>query len=218
MAVRRLHSARRHGRRHGGGARARRAASRRDREGREVRGRREARVGRHRFRRRRAAISDAADRIVSSTEFEKAAYALKVGEVSQPVLTPFGYHLIRVDEHKGDTLALRHILVRIQASDSATTRIDQRSRRTVEDGGFERARREARHARPRSLGLTISHVQAFEGEPAVMNGVRRAERERVGVRRRARRRDERPVRRRQRLLHGAPRLHSRRRRRRSSRT
>src|ERR1051325_2244559 len=57
--------------------------------------------------------------------YEKAAYALKVGELSQPVLTDFGYHLIRVDEHKGDTLALRHILLRIQPSDSAATRVDR---------------------------------------------------------------------------------------------
>ncbi|MGH7709683.1 MAG: SurA N-terminal domain-containing protein, partial [Gemmatimonadaceae bacterium] len=44
--------------------------------------------------------------------FEKAAYTLKTGEVSQPVLSPFGYHLIRVDERKaGDTLSVRHILL-----------------------------------------------------------------------------------------------------------
>ena len=33
-------------------------------------------------------------------EFEDAAYALKQGETSQPVLSPFGYHIIRMTERK----------------------------------------------------------------------------------------------------------------------
>src|SRR5918911_555491 len=58
-------------------------------------------------------------------DFERAAYALQPGELSQPVLTPYGYHIIRVDERKGDTLAAHHILLRIQPSDSSPVRIDR---------------------------------------------------------------------------------------------
>lgn len=39
---------------------------------------------------------------------------LRPGQVSPPVLTQFGYHLIRVDAARGDSLKVRHILVPIE--------------------------------------------------------------------------------------------------------
>jgi peptidyl-prolyl cis-trans isomerase C len=36
-------------------------------------------------------------------EFETAAFALKVGDISEPVKTQFGYHLIQIQEHNNKT-------------------------------------------------------------------------------------------------------------------
>jgi peptidyl-prolyl cis-trans isomerase D len=102
-------------------------------------------------------------------DFEKAAYALGKGELSQPVLTPFGYHLIKVDDKKGDTLSLRHILVRIQASDSSTTRIDKEADVLSRSAGSSDQGKKLDTA-AQKLGLKISRAQAFEGQPATMDG------------------------------------------------
>ncbi|HUR00420.1 MAG TPA: peptidyl-prolyl cis-trans isomerase [Gemmatimonadaceae bacterium] len=59
--------------------------------------------------------------------FEDAAALLKVGEISQPVLTSFGYHLIKLDEKKGDTLTLHHILLPIQQTEAEATASDRRA-------------------------------------------------------------------------------------------
>ena len=47
-------------------------------------------------------------------QFLAGMRALRVGQLSGPVLTRFGYHLIRVDQARGDSLQVRHILIPIE--------------------------------------------------------------------------------------------------------
>jgi peptidyl-prolyl cis-trans isomerase D len=103
--------------------------------------------------------------------FENAAYQLKPKELSGPVLTPFGFHLIRVDEKKGDTLALRHILVRIQQSDSAATATDRRADDLARvAAGAQVEERTKFDTAAKQLGLTIYRVDATENQPATLSG------------------------------------------------
>ena len=102
-------------------------------------------------------------------QFEDAAYALAPGEISQPVVTPFGYHLIKVDEKKGDTIAVRHILLPVSQSDSAATATDRRA--------DELARIAASSDKPgvldeasRKLGIPIKHAAVLDTDALTIDG------------------------------------------------
>jgi peptidyl-prolyl cis-trans isomerase D len=101
--------------------------------------------------------------------FETAAYALKVGEISQPVLTQFGFHLIRLDKRKGDTLSLHHILIPIQPSDSESARMDRKADQLAKLAASSEDGTKLDTA-ARDLGLPKLHVDAIENQPAILNG------------------------------------------------
>jgi peptidyl-prolyl cis-trans isomerase D len=101
-------------------------------------------------------------------EFDSVAYSMPVGEVSQPVETQFGVHLLKVDERQGDTAAVRHILIPFRQSDSSATAVDRRAdelaviEQSTEPASFDSA--------TRAMGLEVDQVVAIEGEPLVWDG------------------------------------------------
>ena len=59
--------------------------------------------------------------------FEKAAFSLPVGAVSEPVLSAFGYHLIKVEKRNGDKVSARHILIPVEITGAHRDQLDARA-------------------------------------------------------------------------------------------
>ena len=102
--------------------------------------------------------------------FEDAVNSLSAGQMSQPVLTTFGWHLIKLDSRKGDTVDVRHIQVMINQTDSSASRTDKRadSLAAIAAGLIDQPTRFDSAAKV--LGLTPASVIAIEKDPLQFAG------------------------------------------------
>lgn len=76
--------------------------------------------------------------------FDEAVFSLPVGQLSEPVQTPFGFHIIQVDEREGDVARARHILIPIEPTEAALDQLYARAdslEDLAEQVGVERAAR-----------------------------------------------------------------------------
>jgi len=97
--------------------------------------------------------------------FMVAVRALKPGQLSAPVPTQFGYHLIRIDEAKGDSVKVRHILIPIALQGDHLDQVEARAD-TLERLAAERADPAILDTVARRMGLPLSPIyQVVEGQP-----------------------------------------------------
>jgi len=69
---------------------------------------------------------------LNNQAFEDAVKTLEPGEISGPVLTNFGYHLIKLEEKRGDQYHVRHILVRVSEDTGQLEQARSKAREIVE--------------------------------------------------------------------------------------
>lgn len=95
-------------------------------------------------------------------EFERVAWATPVGEVSDVFSTPFGYHILKVEERKEENgqekRHVRHILLRVEASSEtlrdASDKMDDFLEAVADGESFQKAATE--------IGLTLETTEPFE--------------------------------------------------------
>ncbi|KAF2519487.1 peptidylprolyl isomerase [Flavobacterium salilacus subsp. salilacus] len=101
-------------------------------------------------------------------EFKDAAFSLDEGEISEPVETEFGYHLIYVEKIRGQELDVRHILMKPKVSNEALSKAKDRTlqiRQRIQNGEIsfaEAARSESDEKETKNSGGLLLNPRTLE--------------------------------------------------------
>ncbi len=112
-------------------------------------------------------------------EFEEIAFTLSENEVSKPVKTQFGYHIIQLMERRGDAVRTRHILFPVemsQANDDSTIAQLKRIRQTALSGEVfgVLARRFSEDNDTKDIGGDLGRISIDQLDPAYEDFVKNA--------------------------------------------
>lgn len=102
--------------------------------------------------------------------FERAAFSLPIGTVSEPVLSGFGYHLIKVEKRANGKVHARHILVPVEIVGQHRDRLDARAD-SLEALGAERLLPTALDTAASALGLRIGQANPLQKGGRVQVGL-----------------------------------------------
>jgi len=96
---------------------------------------------------------------LNNPAFEETAKKLLIGEVSGPVLTEYGYHIIKLEDVRGEEVLVRHILIRVESEEddiARTAELAERIRQEIIEGadfGEMAARYSSDHATKEQGGV-----------------------------------------------------------------
>ena len=103
-------------------------------------------------------------------QFDSVAFSMKLNEISEPVLTPFGYHIIEVTSRTGNKAKARHILIPIEVTGQHRDRLDAQAD-SLDKLAAEHADPAALDTAARALHVQVGHAKPLgRREPRCRSG------------------------------------------------